>query len=95
MAKLTETQKDARALRDLYATRHPLTTWGFIWRFVALAIWLVTIVVRIIWGIPPTWLTPVFSAMFIMVCREIYDGLRRRRFEHWQDEQVIKKINNE
>lgn len=95
MARLTDNQRDARALRDLYATRYGLTTWGFIWRITLICIWLVTAIGRVMLGVPPTWLTPVFAVAFTVVCREVWDGFRRRRFERWQDEQVIKKKNQQ
>jgi hypothetical protein len=95
MAKLTDTQKDARALRDLYAQRYGLTTWGFIWRIGFLSLWILTIIIRTVMGIPPTWLTPIFAVMFTVISREVWDGYRRRRFDRWQDEQLIKKKNEQ
>ena len=91
MAKLTRIEEDARALRDLRATRYGLSTWGFIWRGGFLILWLATIVGRMIMGIPPTWLTPLFAVMFTVMSREIWDGIRRRRFDQWQIKRALEE----
>lgn len=91
MTKLTKQQLAARALRDLYATRYPLTTWGFIWRIGLATMWLVTIVVRVLSGVQPTWLTPIFAVAFTALSREIWDGLRRRRHDRWESEQQFEE----
>jgi len=91
MAKLTDTEARARALRDLYAVRYALSTWGFIWRTGLLTIWLSSVVYRLAVQHDPTWLTVVFAIVFTVVSREVWDGVRRRRYEKWNTEQLFRE----
>lgn len=90
MPRLTEAQLAARAHRDLYSTRIPLSTWGIVMRLSLAAIWLASVVYRIFQGTEPTWLTVIFAIAFTVLAREVWDAFRRRRYDRWHAEQIFK-----